>query len=219
VFYISPTCEGLFASMKWNEIFHTGKYEFRRFRGSQWHKILYHNMTEREYGFSDESEAIQCDSVNKYSILSELNSSYKINEKFEFLLEFPESDEYYQWRQTNNPLDEVENGNNAQGFQSIHTAQDYVHWGGLLRSSENASEHCLLNGTPKVLGTLNIFFAVGMYNTMLICNEIPQYNIAGNRKPVNIEYLWVRTPIFIHNTCRTKRYFSRLISFSLLLVC
>ena len=187
--------------MKWKSSVHVNKYEFRTFHGYQWLKLLYHNMT-NFVGFANEDEAKNCNTENRYSILGELNESFKTNHKFEFILEYPEFDEYLQWRQTNNPLEEEENGTDVQGFHPIHTDPPSSHWGGLALTKGSGKPYCFLNGTPKVTGAANILIAVGMYTSTWNGNS---KNIPGVSRPVNIQYLWVKFPLKIQNSCRNLR--------------
>ena len=84
--------------MKWEKSFNIGKYEYRIYSRSLWLKLFFHNMT-TFVGFSNESEAKQCNSVYKYSILSELNGILKqSNEKYEFILEYPELGTMNRWQ-------------------------------------------------------------------------------------------------------------------------
>ena len=114
----------------WKETIFIGKYELRRFSGSLWLKVFFHNMTELD-GFDSEEEVLSCNEVNKYSILNELNESLKQrNNKFEFLLEYPEKKIYSQWLQTNSPIDEEENSSKTfvEGFQSKHCSAPNNYW-------------------------------------------------------------------------------------------
>ena len=96
--------------MRWLETIKVGKYEYRTYSNSLWLKVFFHDMSTFE-GFLSEDEVKSCNSAKKYSILSELNSNMKQkNNKFEFLLEYPELGRINIWQQTNNPLNEEEHG-------------------------------------------------------------------------------------------------------------
>ena len=91
-----------------------GYNEIRTFKGISWLKVFYHNM-ENLNGYTNESEAQSCQSDEKFSILNEINDKFKINNCYEFLLYFTERQQYNQWRQNNNPLDEIEDGQDKAG--------------------------------------------------------------------------------------------------------
>ena len=187
----------------WGETTFLGKYELRRFSGSLWLKVFFHNMTNL-VGFSDEKEAILCNEKDKYSILGELNSSLKQRDgKFEFIIEYPEKGIYNQWLQTNNPIDEVENSTKTycEGFKSKHYGAPNNNWGGLARSAEGAERNTLLNGTPGRPGGMSWGFAIGMYQGI---SWVGNYNLPSNQGPVNIVYLWVKIPMNFMHTMRMR---------------
>ena len=187
----------------WKETSFIGKYELRRFSGSLWLKVFFHNMTEFD-GFDSEEEVLSCNDVNKYSILNELNESLKQrNNKFEFLLEYPEKKIYNQWLQTNNPIDEEENSSKTfvEGFQSKHCGAPYDYWGGLAKSAGNAKNCALINGTPGYVGGGDWMYAIGMYKDV---SWVGHKNLPSNNGPVNIVYLWVKVPMFFVHSLKTR---------------
>ena len=142
--------------------------------------------------FIDKEEAINCSKEGKYSILSELNSSLKRHNKYEFLLEYPELGTYNTWLQTNRPIDETEHGDKyVEGFKPLITLAPCGGWGGLCLTN-SSDPYSLLNGTPGGIGNGNYYIAVGVY-TKSTWNHglIP----ANSGTPVNIVKLWVRAPI------------------------
>ena len=77
-----------------------------------WFLIFHHNV---KYGglFKDENEALYCRSDNKFSLLSKINDKFKINDEyFEFMITYPEYDDYIHFTQTKNPItiNETEEG-------------------------------------------------------------------------------------------------------------
>ena len=178
--------------MKWGSSYRVGKYEYRRYSRSLWLKVFFHNMT-TFVGFSSESEAKQCNSVYKYSILSELNGIQKqSNGKYEFILEYPEHDSMNQWQQTNSPLEETEHGQKeVVGYKEIHIGESSSKWGGLAKSSDAVKQYTLINGSPVDTTGMDWGFAIGMYNGVYWGH----YNLpAGEHGATNIVYLWVKVP-------------------------
>ena len=104
----------------------TYKYD----KGAYWLLIFHHNIENNVEFFEDEEEALSCNKQDKYSILGYINSTgdtYKIGDKFEFLLESKNYAKYFRWKQTNFPLNEDENQPSSKtvaGFVNI-SCQDY----------------------------------------------------------------------------------------------
>ena len=92
---------------------------------------------------------------NRYSLLGNINNSFKYNGMYEFLLEYPEIEGYNRWRQRKNPFTARPNEN--IGYQKINCTWEGLGWGGIARSD---SGYSLLDGTPKV--SSNYYFAIGL---------------------------------------------------------
>ena len=102
-------------------------------RNSIWLLLFHHDVTIGEFFYS-RAESKKCFNYTKgkYSILYTLNNEYRINEKFEFLLEYPEINKSNQWRQSNNPLHQTFVGNeNVTGYEPINIQLSESHWHGL----------------------------------------------------------------------------------------
>ena len=113
-----------------------GKYEYLSFNGSLWVKIFYHNFENRAT-FANETEALNVNTDDKYSILGEISNEHRINGKFEFVLYYPSIiGKYNQWRQTKNPSKEYDYAgkNKAVGYEPVHIDWTNNSWGGLVRS-------------------------------------------------------------------------------------
>ena len=65
------------------------QFIYKESLGRKWLKIFHHYSGSGEY-FNSESEISFINSPNKYSILGMINNDYKIENKFEFLLEYPQ---------------------------------------------------------------------------------------------------------------------------------
>ena len=193
-----------------------GNYEVKFFKNAFWLKLFFHNMTDISNGFSSNEEALHCNSEGKYSILSELNESYKIQGRYEFLLEYPEIGDYNRWLQTNRPFDEVEKGDRyVEGYIPKHIGYSGKGWGGLLKTNINASSFTLINGSPESLGGSNWFYAIGK-RTGVMWNDY--YRLPG---PIDSEmsfvYLWVRIPFYMTKITSEKISISFTICFVFLL--
>ena len=126
-------------------------YEFMYFLSKVWLKVFYHKYTGNVF-FESEEEALLTNSKQKYSILSLIGNTSKINDKYEFILYWPDENEYVHWKQSNNPIDENETKEKtAQGFELKYIPQGSVDFGGLVRTtipfnSEKPTTH--LDGNP-----------------------------------------------------------------------
>ena len=192
--------------------------EFAYFKKAYWLKLFYHDMSALE-AFSSEEEALKCSTEKKFSILGFLSDSFKFNNKFEFLLDYPELHAYNTWKQTNNPLKENETGQQeVDGFVPKHTGAPRSNWGGLVYTAvhpRNLSRPSLLNGTPNKDD--DWYFAIASYG-MAWGPNTNYFTIPANSTPVNIVSLWVKFPYFVHLTCELKkRIYHKLLFFVLFL--
>ena len=72
-----------------------------------WLKVFYHNSTFVDFFNKKEDEALDTHTERKFSILGSIDSSFKINGKYEFLYEVPGIRGYNRWRQSKHPKDTV----------------------------------------------------------------------------------------------------------------
>lgn len=137
-------------------------YEIAKYDDSLWIKVFSFDQPTSQC-FVNEKEAMHTNTQYKYSILSEINSRMKINNKFEFIIEYP-NNIYFRWKQSNNPLRErnVIGKYPADGFEAIHNGTNAPEWGGLVRaiSINGKKPNALLDGNP---GVGSWWFSIGMY--------------------------------------------------------
>ena len=155
-----------------------------------WLKIFYHNSSNGIY-FNNLNETLNCNTEFKYSILYKINSSFKINGKFEFLLEYPELfPNYNHWTQVKNPLEtfEIIDGNNDLGYEPIHIDWDAQYWGGLITSSRTSNT--LLDGS---VGNIKWHYSIGAINK----DYYPKF--PGPGIYIHEVILWIRIPNFINS--------------------
>lgn len=102
-------------------------FEFKRnffiYKLNSFWKLLYYHDFSTEGKWSNVQEANHSIKSDKYSILDKLDSRYKINGKYEFLLEYPEVSGYNRWTQTSNPHEEKETNSggtrNAENYSPV----------------------------------------------------------------------------------------------------
>ena len=177
--------------------FNSEGYQYSRIHGNLWQLIFFHNFTNKST-FQNESEALFCSSVDKYSILLQLTDIFKIGGKFEFIIEYPQNHRYYQWRQTNNPLHELEVSDvgHVAGFEPIYNSTYIYRWGGLVRTNIKfiGNINSLLDGNP---GISYWQFAIGMY-----ANATGGYNETGipaDSGRTDMVRLWLKLPRILYS--------------------
>ena len=159
--------------------------------GKYWLKIFYHNSKEGHW-FS-ESEINEVYEVDKFSILG-LVKDIKVNDYYEFLLQYPSVEGYNNWRQKVFPLDASQkNNDNIQYYidETLHISWEHF-WTGLSLSSK--TEETIIDGC----GDGNWWFTIGAKKTYLEYNNMfPGPIIPTQEFPVQEVYLWIRLPMRI----------------------
>ena len=101
----------------------------KSFGGARWARIFYHNNRNGSVLFTSLAECKNTQTADKYSRLGLLDSgdTYKINGKYEFLLEYPidAPGQYNRWKQTNAPQNEFVTETSAgtgtaTGYEAVH---------------------------------------------------------------------------------------------------
>lgn len=172
-----------------------GIQEIVKYKSKYWLKVFYDNCTGKSY-LDNEAAALFTNGKNKYSVLSQINDAFKVKGKFEFILEWPDLNRYYQWRQTLNPVNEYEKEGvyKAEGFEPIHNGSSEAKcWGGLVRTTMTMANqvNSLLDGCP---GVALWHFAVGMYKTVYDEWYKKGYP-SDNSEASNLVILWIRCPL------------------------
>ena len=163
---------------------------YMKFKGSYWMLLMHHDYTGKIM-FEDINEAINSNDPKKYSVLNLLNNKYRTIKhgtlKYEFLINWPELSYYYQWRQTNNPLDEndIIGIKEVNGYEPINVRHDPWRFGGLSKDSNHSNT--LLNGYQ---GHQDWCTSIGMIKT----STMRDIGIPASCEATNIVDFWVKTP-------------------------
>lgn len=134
-----------------------------------WLQIFHHDTNNNTVWFSDEAEALNCDSQYKFSILDQLEGFRGSDGKFEFLLEYPQDlpNQYNRWKQTDNPATTLEANNSTygtpvNGYEAIHVDWTSKGWGGLLKSKNvNNATRTFIDGSTN---HASWYYSIGCYN-------------------------------------------------------
>lgn len=170
-----PNIKGQYKTFELNETFNedvenSGATIVDKY-GAEWLEVFYHNNKSGTILFANEQEALHTNSQYKFSILDQLENFRGTDNKFEFLLEYPDDfpNEYNRWKQTDNPVtvSEVIGGDpyKAVGYEAVHIDWDSNRidssvcntFSGLLRSSRS-STYTLIDGS---IGHGNWHTAIG----------------------------------------------------------
>ena len=94
-------------------------FTYRYKYNAWWLLAVYHDSSQGDYFSLNDNERnpLWCDKPNLYSIMGEINDRFKIDGKYEFLLEYPSRQGFNRWRQTFSPNDVKETTSTADiGF-------------------------------------------------------------------------------------------------------
>lgn len=159
---------------------------------SVWARIFYHNCKNDTVLFSNLNEVLNTQTTDKYSRLYLLDNFRAFDNKFEFLLCYPnDSNDYNRWKQTNNPCNEFKDHGDgsavADGYEDIHIPWTSNYWGGLTRGNSDHSIYpTYINGS---VGHNNWFWAIGASTKYE--KGIPSGSSIGGSTASVVE-LWVR---------------------------
>lgn len=166
----------------------------KSFDGARWARIFYHNNRNGSVLFTSLAECKNTQTTDKYSRLGILDSgdTYKINGKYEFLLQYPIDDpgRYNRWKQTNAPQNEFvarsETGGQVTGYEAVHIDWTDNYWGGLERSDTSTTSYSptWLDGS---VGHDSWFYAIGSSSAY-------RHGIPSCGSTASVVELWIRIP-------------------------
>lgn len=156
---------------------------------TKWVPLVLHNINGGNQYYSTVAEALHCDTDGKISNLYLFQQTHDIFKDslgyYEFILEYPELNNYQRWKQTSNPVTTYDAVSN---YTPIHISWTKDNWGGMARqnSSINTKTSCLLSGG---IGTANWWYALCSYANY-------QGGIPGPNSTVvtTFIYFYVRVP-------------------------
>ena len=169
-----PNIKGQYKTFELNETFNedvenSGATIVDKY-GAEWLEVFYHNTNGNTVWFTNEAEALHTNSQYKFSILDQLENFRGADNKFEFLLEYPQDlpGQYNRWKQTDNPalVQELSNStpSPANGYEAIHVDWTSNGWGGLLKSQKGSTSSPIRTFIDGSTNYGNWFYSIGCYN-------------------------------------------------------
>ena len=157
-------------------------YKTSDFYSLKWVRIFHHDSY---YGYFNNigDTLISPKNKHRFSVLGALSRDFKINDAYEFVLEYPLENEKLHWKQAANPIDSSEN----LGYTPIDIPTKFWNFAGLLRSAD--INHTLLDGTLG--GKSDWWYSVGTIRDMYKPN-VPFYYISDQLFFTHLVNLWLR---------------------------
>ena len=168
--------------------FNTKGFHFKYFLKKRWLKIFYHNTTGgQQFFFQSDDEVLWSHTPQKYSILGLISDKFKINEYYEFLLEYSEIEGFNNRKQKIFPRDVLESMKQESGYtcdpsEGCSCSWIGKYWKGLSRSFTSSSYY--LDGS---FDNDNWWYAIGA--------KTGSFNHLGFPGPVYEGYM---DGIFVH---------------------
>ena len=159
-------------------------YKTNNFYEHKWVRIFHHDS---HFGyFKTPGDALFFPkNKNKFSVIGSLSKDFKINDVYEFVLEYPNENFLLHWNQTMNPIETTTN----IGYKPIHIDSKLSSFKGLSRSADKTKT--LLDGSPSE-GINNWWFSIGTISDFYKPN-FPLYYVSASEKYLShLVNFWVR---------------------------
>ena len=154
-----------------------------------WVKIFHHNIVTGY--FKSLAEAESSTEKGKFSALSTLSDSMKVDGQFEFRLEYPQDGLVYQWKQTTNPVRILNEKLSPSEYSQVLSPPQPGGWRGYLAKS-TATSCSYLDGYDRGFWWFSIGTVYSSSDSFFddFPGKLPGPCLTG----VNEVVLWVRVP-------------------------
>ena len=149
--------------------------------------LLHHLKIVNQNYFRNEEEFMFIISKNKYSIFQYLDQSFLIDNKYFFLMEYPEVPCRYYFDQNTNPLDAPSDADVSVNIRNQTCIGD-VTFSGLTRAI--SGQPSILDGALTIIGDILWFFPIGQMGSWG-SNQIPAFTRNTNPKIIEVN-LWIQ---------------------------
>ena len=186
--------------------------------GATWTLIFYHDITTGK--LFDSTTALLINNEYQFSIIGTINSNFKANNYYEYLLEYPELVGYNRWKQKIDLASTTTAQKSSDiGYKGIHIDFNNGSWGGLSRSLSTSKT--VFDGSPGIGDEYNSFwYSIGALTDYYSKNQFPGPPRGENSIGVHKCYLWLRIPtryLLSRSYKRSNIHFY--LSFVILLMC
>ena len=154
--------------------------------------LIFHQNTVNSNLFKSYDEFINTNSIEKYSILGYINDDFKTKEDvFEFILEYPETQNYAYWKQQVFPLVDIDPENIGFSLIKKTWTNDSPEFIGLHKSER--PQKCYIEGTTgfSIYENPLYFYALGLKGVWNE-NKIPGYIENQEKSTMHQVYLWLK---------------------------
>ena len=163
-------------------------HTYMLFKNAIWLKVFYHNATFGDFYERNEADVLDSHTEQKFSILGSINSSFKINGKYEFLYEIPGKIGYNRWKQTNHPINTTKSMTPEEnGFQPVKLYWPYNF--GSLRKHNGCTVYCCSYDSQKWWYTIGALATCSKNSMPLIYDDSGTNSYNGKEVA-----LWIRLP-------------------------
>ena len=187
------------------------KYQYQYFFHIRFLRIFYHDYSSK-VAFDSLEEAENVNTQYKFSILNEIDESYKIDGKYEFLLNYSDINNCNWWRQTNFPLEETlsSSDTHVKGYEPLHISWKSNNFGGLEKTPFHFKYNCVPCLLDGAIYQDKWYYAIGLVKDCSNYNFIPADQEEGQTETT----LYIRVPEKIYlKTCLKRKEYQFYLSF------
>ena len=170
--------------------------------------LIHHFQIKNSNYFSSEEELLFNINENKFSIFGCLSDKFQINNRFIFLLEYPEHNCHYYFSQNTNPLNTVTDQNIDMQSLDDETCKGSVSFIGLTRTNTNYPS--FLDGS-RTSSNQRWYFPIGQKGAWNGAHQMPAFDREQRTKITCVD-LWVEigdmsiiNRLFRYYTCKNHQ--------------
>ena len=167
--------------------------------GALWQLIFYHDISG---GLFNASTALVSNEEKRFSAIGMVTSSFKQNDYYEYLLEYPNFSGYNRWQQKIAIADTTSSQTKEDiGYKKIHVDFSEKDWGGIARSSQSAT---IFDGSPGV--DKYYWHSIGATSYYYNKIQFPGLFYGSGEDGVQYVSLWIRIPQKYQCTFKYQNY-------------
>ena len=156
-------------------------YRVRKYNESKWIMIFHQKYPSG--GLFNDRECLKSLKKNKFSVIGSVNESFKIDSKYHFLIEYPETGDLIEWEQSK----EITHKASVDAF---HYNKTFAGFRGL-GFSFDTNKSCF-DGSPGDNGYESWWYSIGTKQAYITNKAIPGPVFSSYNVPVNEVSLWIK---------------------------